>query len=118
MIYAFIPIYIGHNDNNTKLRYNNDCFARRIRYHTSPICEKIEREEHGIIPITSWKWTLRTAIEQKCRMPDVSNIIQAGSEFFYLSFLNNSINDNNDDFYIDCIRYLFNDSYLLFLCFL
>ena len=71
-------MFIG---NNTKPRYDNDCFARRIRYHTSPICERIEREEHQIIPVTNWKWTLRSAMERKCQMPDVSNIIQAGGYF-------------------------------------
>lgn len=67
--------------NNTKLRYNHNCFARRIRYHTAPSCERIEREVHQVVPVTSWKWMLKNAMEEQCRMPDVSNIILAGETF-------------------------------------
>lgn len=67
--------------------YDDKCFSMKLRYHTAPECIKREDEE-GIKQITKFRWTLQSALDAKCRMPDVS------SPSIVLSSFMNSINES------------------------
>ena len=57
----------------------DDCWARRARYHTAPLCEAHEIKKN-IKPIYKWKWMLQPALQNLCRMPD-TDILQAAKSF-------------------------------------
>ncbi len=59
-------------DNMSEPLYNDRCWSMRLRYHTAPECIK-EELRRNIAPVTKFRWTLKSAYEGKCIMPDVSS---------------------------------------------
>ncbi len=79
-------------DSSNKPLYDDKCFSMKLRYHTAPKCIKVEEEE-GIKQITNFRWTLRSALEAKCKMPDVSSPSIAIASF--MKSINESITDSD-----------------------
>ena len=48
--------------------YNHTCWAARVRYHTSPVCERHEASR-GVKPISRFAWGLGAAHAGYCRLP-------------------------------------------------
>ena len=48
--------------------YDWSCWTAKARYHTAPICAANKTKD----PAYRWTWTLRSALEGKCVMPDAS----------------------------------------------
>ena len=58
-------VYLG---DDVAPSYNHLCWAARIRYHTSPVCESEERARK-VKPISNFEWGLKDARKGYCRMP-------------------------------------------------
>lgn len=60
--------------------YPAKCWSQSVRYHVAPECEK-EEIARGVVPVYKWRWTLTSAEEGYCKMPDASPPA-AASQYF------------------------------------
>jgi hypothetical protein len=60
-----------YRGNDAKPPYPDKCWSQSVRYHVAPECEK-EEASRGVVPVYKWRWTLKSAEEGYCRMPDPS----------------------------------------------
>ena len=51
--------------------YPAKCWSQSVRYHVAPECER-EEASRGVIPIYKWRWTLQSAKDGYCVMPNPS----------------------------------------------
>lgn len=89
--------YLG---DNALPPYPSKCWAQSIRYHVAPECER-EEASRGVVPVYKWRWTLKSAQEGYCRMPDPSPPKAAAAYLTRISGDNRSemtlkINKGND----------------------
>lgn len=48
------------NINITKPRYDQDCYLRRVRYHSAPVCQEEDRLK-GLVPLYTFEWKMKPA---------------------------------------------------------
>ena len=88
--------HFEYRGDDAKPPYPDKCWAQSVRYHVAPRCEE-EEAARGIVPVYKWRWTLKSAEEGYCRMPDPSPPAAAA---VYLertkgTTLRTNINDNS-----------------------
>ena len=73
-----------YNKSITKPRYDEDCYLRRVRYHSAPVCQEEDRLK-GLVPLYTFEWKMEQAKDKStsknlCQMPN-TNILHAAAAY-------------------------------------
>lgn len=67
-----------YRGDDAKPPYPPKCWSQSVRYHVAPECE-LEEEARGVVPVYKWRWTLQSAVDGYCLMPDPSPPVAAAA---------------------------------------